>query len=45
MEELCKSILQKCEPKEKIDIYKVIEEKGFSNDKIAKKIQNIYLKK
>ena len=45
MEELCKSILQKCEPKEKIDIYKVIEDKGFSNDKIAKKIQNIYLKK
>ena len=42
--ELCKNIIQKCEKKEEIDIYKLIEEKGFSNDKIAKKIQNIYLK-
>lgn len=44
VEELCKSILQKCGQKEKMDIYKLIEEKGFSNNKIAKKIQNIYLK-
>ena len=44
MEEICKSIVQKCGQKEKINIYKLIEEKGFSNNKIAKKIQNIYLK-
>lgn len=44
VEELCENIIQECEQKEKIDIYKLIEEKGFSNDKIAKKIQDIYLK-
>ena len=44
LEDLVNKMLKKYKEKETIDVLKELEQKGYSNKKIAEKLQSIYLK-
>lgn len=43
IDNLCKEIIEKLKQKKELDVYDILEKKGFTNNVLAKKIQNIYL--